>query len=108
MAYGYIIDWVIAQQHGETLWNMPEAREGLVRSIELSYVKHMNTQCWSHWPRICLQPVKSDSMIYSCITLADTMADWNSAGNVIPPPEVIKKIKGLLTDKEYKWYKYYG
>jgi hypothetical protein len=48
-------------------------------------------------------------MIYSCITLADTVADWNSAGDVIPPPEVIEKIQGLLqTEEEPKWYKYYG
>ena len=109
MAYGYIIDWDIAQQRGETLWNTPEEREGLVRSIELSYVEHMNALCRSHWPRIHLRLVKSDGIIYSCITLADTMADWNSAGDVIPLPEVIEKIKGLLqTDEEPKWYKYYG
>jgi hypothetical protein len=109
MTYGYIIDWDVAQRRGETLWNTPEARESLVRSIELSYVKHMNALCRSHWPRIRLRPVKSDGMIYSCITLADTVADWNSAGDVIPPPEVIEKIKGLLqTEEEPKWYKYYG
>jgi hypothetical protein len=108
MAYGYIIDWNVAKARGETLWNTPEARQSLVRSVELSYVKHMNTLCRAHWPRVHLEPVKSDGMIYSCITLADTAGSWNSAGEK-PPHEVIEKIKLLLeTDDEPKWYKYYG
>lgn len=41
MAYGYIIDWEIVQQCGEMLWNMPEAREGLVR-------EHLAQLCQAH------------------------------------------------------------
>jgi hypothetical protein len=109
MAYGYIIDWNIAKARGETLWNTLEARQSLVRSVELSYVKHMNALCRAHWPRVHLEPVKFDGMIYSCITLADTVGSWNSAGKEKPPQEVIDKIKLLLeTDDEPKWYKYYG
>lgn len=109
MAYGYVIDWDDAQARGKALWNTPEVLQTLVRSIELSFVMHMHAQCLAHWPRARLRPVKFDGMIYSCITLADNIGDWKSAGNEVPPQDVIEKLKRLLeTDEQPKWYKYYG
>jgi hypothetical protein len=109
MAYGYIIDWDDAEARGRALWNTPEALQTLVRSIELSFVMHMRRQCQTHWPRTSLRPVKFEGMTYSCITLADNIGDWNSPGSVVPPRDVIEKLKRLLeTDKEPKWYKYEG
>jgi hypothetical protein len=109
MADGYIIDWDDAEARGRALWNTPEALQTLVRSIELSFVMHMRRRCQTHWPRTSLRPVKFEGMTYSCITLADNIGDWNSPGSVVPPRDVIEKLKHLLeTDKEPKWYKYEG
>src|SRR6202044_2875672 len=72
MAYGYVVDWNITKACEESLWNSPEAQQSLVQSVELSYVKHMNALCQAHWPRVHLEPVKFDGMIYSCITLDAT------------------------------------